>query len=333
MLNKWKPYGRVLLEADGVGTPASSSSDESSDILDVFKMDFGGTEADSTGNSSSETGQSAEVTPSKSVSSEAEPGQDAVDPAQSGPIKEPESAPEVPSEPATPQPKSPTAEELLAQAMEVNKRLSEQLSMQQPKASQRPSQPEEDEDTKVFSPRKYEDYAFNINPQLYEGLFSAEATQEQRIQCLQAYASGIATTVHNNILKTLGSWVKQNFEAVPGVIQYMIGQTNQTTQATNQIRESFYSTYPDLKRPELFPLLKATIQSVQKETGAKAWDTAFANKVATRVRSILSSYAQASKPKPAAPAMTPAAAKPAPQVVEKDPNGMDEIIATFQDNF
>lgn len=311
---KWKPYGRLALAPDGVGTSSGAEPEASEDILDIFKSDFESPEE-----------PAKEPEPAPEVGSE-EPAPK--EPENVEPAPEPEKVPE----PETPKPaEGPSAEALLAQALEVNKRLSEQLAQKQ--APQKPSQPEDDEDTKVFSERKFTDYTFNINPKLYEGLFSADATQEERIQCLQAYASGIATTVHNNILATLGKWTRDNFDAIPGVVKYLVGQTNQAVQSSQEIRDGFYKKNPDLNRPELYPLLKATIQAVQKETKAQVWSEQFADTVATRVRGILTGYAQASKPKAAAPIMTPAAAKPAPVVVEKDPNGMEEIIATLNSDF
>lgn len=321
--NRWKPYGRVLdIDSRDAGAPESS---ESSDILDIFKMDFEGDEPETPAQSGT-----AESEPASSSEPET-PAETPSDPSDSS---ETQTQAETPVEqiPDNSKPKSPNAEELLAQALEVNRKLAEQLEHQK-EAPKQPSQPEEDEDTKVFSPRNFSDYTFNINPKLYEGLFSADATQEERIQCLQAYASGIATTVHNNILATLGKWTKENFESVPGVVQLMIGKAAEASQTSNQLREEFYKKNPDLQKPEIFPLLKATIQTVQKETKANAWTPQFADTVAQRVRAILSGYAQATKPKAAAPIITPVAAKPAPVVKETDPNGMEAIFATLYSDF
>lgn len=330
----WKPYSRMCRDIDeraGSGNEAPVA-DPSEDILSIFRMDF--------------EGQEESVPAAKPVEepAPAEPSNPSVQPEQEQPssVQETDSASstvapaaseESGSEPKNaPQPAGPNTEELLAKALEVNQRLAAQLEARQAR-SEEPSQPEEDEDTKVFAPRKFEDYTFNINPKLYEGLFSADATQEDRIQCLQAYASGIATTVHNRVLESLGAWTKQNFEAVPSVVQMLIQRNQQVGQSSEAIRQEFYSKNPDLKRPELYPLLKATIQAVQKETKAKTWTSQFADQVASRVRGILSGYAQASKPKAAAPIMTPAAAKPAPKVVETDPNGAEEIFATLSNEF
>lgn len=315
----------------GTGSEPAAPQESGFEPLDIFSMDF---ENEETGQApeGGENPAPAEAAPAPSQNEgQHEEAGNAGGGASPEPATPSEPAPAEPAQPAQPTPAGPSAEELLAQALEVNKRLSEQLARKE--APKQPSQPEEDEDTRVFAERKPSDYSFTINPQLYEGLFSAEATQEQRIQCLQAYASGIATAVHNNILASLGKWTKQNFEAVPGAIKYIMAQTNQATQTSAQIRQEFYTKNPDLKRPELYPLIKATIQAVQKETKAQAWSPAFADSVASRVRQVLSGYAQATKPAAAAPIITPAAAKPAPKPQVTDPNGMDAIMATLTSDF
>lgn len=331
-MKTWKEKICWAPEESGSGTGGEPAAPQESGFepLDIFSMDFenegSGQASEGEGNPSPEPAPA----PSQSEGQHEEAG-NVSGGASPEPVAPSEPAPVEPAQPAQPASAGPSAEELLAQALEVNKRLSEQLAHKE--APKQPSQPEEDEDTRVFAERKPSDYSFTINPQLYEGLFSAEATQEQRIQCLQAYASGIATAVHNNILASLGKWTKQNFEAVPGAIKYIMAQTNQATQTSAQIRQEFYTKNPDLKRPELYPLIKATIQAVQKETKAQAWSPAFADSVASRVRQVLSGYAQATKPAAAAPIITPAAAKPAPKPQVTDPNGMDAIMATLTSDF
>lgn len=332
-MKTWKEKICWAPEESGSGTGGEPAAPQESGFepLDIFSMDF---ENEGSGQASEggENPSPAEAAPAPSQSEgQHEEAGNASGGASPEPAAPSEPAPVEPAQPTQPTPAGPSAEELLAQALEVNKRLSEQLAHRE--ALKQPSQPEEDEDTRVFAERKPSDYSFTINPQLYEGLFSAEATQEQRIQCLQAYASGIATAVHNNILASLGKWTKQNFEAVPGAIKYIMAQTNQATQTSEQIRQEFYTKNPDLKRPELYPLIKATIQAVQKETKAKAWSPAFADSVASRVRQVLSGYAQATKPAAAAPIITPAAAKPAPKPQVTDPNSMDAIMATLTSDF
>lgn len=230
----------------------------------------------------------------------------------------------------------PSSDQLLAEAMKAISALSQQKTADK----KEPSQPneaekaEEDADTKVFTPKKFDEYTFNISPKLYNGLFNSEATEEDRITCLQAYAAGIATTVHNKIVSELGGWVKNQFAAVPGAINYLIEARERNLSTQKSLREDFYSSYPELKKPELLPLIKATIEAVQKETGAKAWDKNFKTLVGTRVKTVLSAYAQAGKPAPVAPKTVAPAASPAPaKVGSSDPNSSEAIFDLFNSEF
>lgn len=230
----------------------------------------------------------------------------------------------------------PSSDQLLAEAMKAISALSQQKTAEK----KEPSQPneaekaEEDADTKVFTPKKFDEYTFNISPKLYNGLFNSEATEEDRITCLQAYAAGIATTVHNKIVSELGGWVKNQFAAVPGAINYLIEARERNLSTQKSLREDFYSSYPELKKPELLPLIKATIEAVQKETGAKAWDKNFKTLVGTRVKTVLSAYAQAGKPAPVAPKTVAPAASPAPaKTGSSDPNSSEAIFDLFNSEF
>lgn len=236
----------------------------------------------------------------------------------------------------TPEKTAPTSDQLLVEAMKAISALSQQKTAEK----KEPSQPneaekaEEDADTKVFTPKKFDEYAFNISPKLYNGLFNSDATEEERITCLQAYASGIATTVHNKIVAELGGWVKNQFAAVPGAINYLIEARERNISGQRSLREDFYSSFPELKKPELLPLIKATIEAVQKETGAKAWDKNFKTLVGNRVKTVLNAYAQAGKPVPAAPKTVAPAASPAPaKIGGSDPNSSEAIFDLLNSEF
>lgn len=86
---------------------------------------------------------------------------------------------------------------------------------------------------------------------------------------LQGFASGIATTVHNNIMESLGKWTRSNFNAIPRVVDYLVSQREASVSSAKNLREDFYSSFPELNKPEFAPIIRATIQSVQRETGAK----------------------------------------------------------------
>jgi hypothetical protein len=209
-------------------------------------------------------------------------------------------------------------------------------SQKEPKGKPNKGEPEEDEDTKVFAERKPQDYTYNISPKLYAGLFGQDATEEERIACLQAFASGISMTVHNNILKSLGSWTKEQFQAIPRAVDYLVSRREKETSSRNTIREDFFKTFPELNKPELTPIIRSTIQGVAQETGAKVWNTQVKNLVGQRVKQLLAAYAQSAGfvPTPAKnpPALTPASPAPA-KAPTPDPNSTDAILDVLNSDY
>lgn len=209
-------------------------------------------------------------------------------------------------------------------------------SQKEPKGKPDKGEPEEDEDTKVFAERKPQDYTYNISPKLYAGLFGQDATEEERIACLQAFASGISMTVHNNILKSLGSWTKEQFQAIPRAVDYLVSRREKETSSRNTIRDDFFKTFPELNKPELTPIIRSTIQGVAQETGAKVWNTQVKNLVGQRVKQLLAAYAQSAgfAPVPAKnpPALTPASPAPA-KAPTPDPNSTDAILDVLNSDY
>lgn len=209
-------------------------------------------------------------------------------------------------------------------------------NQKEPKGKPDKGEPEEDEDTKVFAERKPQDYTYNISPKLYAGLFGQDATEEERIACLQAFASGISMTVHNNILKSLGSWTKEQFQAIPRAVDYLVSRREKETSSRNTIREDFFKTFPELNKPELTPIIRSTIQGVAQETGAKVWNTQVKNLVGQRVKQLLAAYAQSAgfvpSPVKNPPALTPASPAPA-KITTPDPNSTDAILDVLNSDF
>lgn len=318
-------------------TPEEINDNSTEDILSVFDMEFNEPEKKEP-ETAKETEPEAPAQETEPAKTEPEKGDSGAGDVEVDGSKEP-SGQETPSEPAKSEAPekpatTPNSDQLLADAMKAIAALSQKSS-----AQEKPSQPseaekaEEDADTKVFSPKKFDDYAFNITPKLYNGLFNSEATEEERVTCLQAYAAGIATTVHNRILKELGGWVKEQFSAVPGAVNYLIETREKSVAAQKSLRDDFYSAYPELNKPELVPLIKATIQSVQKETGAKAWDKNVRTLVGNRVKAVLSAYAQTGKPAPVAPKTVAPASSPAKPAGKLDPNSAEAIFDVFNSEF
>lgn len=231
---------------------------------------------------------------------------------------------------------APSDAELRTLMMQILQNQQNLQSQKEPKGKPDKGEPEEDEDTKVFAERKPQDYTYNISPKLYAGLFGQDATEEERIACLQAFASGISMTVHNNILKSLGSWTKEQFQAIPRAVDYLVSRREKETSSRNTIRDDFFKTFPELNKPELTPIIRSTIQGVAQETGAKVWNTQVKNIVGQRVKQLLAAYAQSAgfAPAPAKnpPALTPASPAPA-KATTPDPNSTDAILDVLNSDY
>lgn len=232
---------------------------------------------------------------------------------------------------------APSDAELRTLMMQILQNQQNLQSQKEPKGKPNKGEPEEDEDTKVFAERKPQDYTYNISPKLYAGLFGQDATEEERIACLQAFASGISMTVHNNILKSLGSWTKEQFQAIPRAVDYLVSRREKETSSRNTIREDFFKTFPELNKPELTPIIRSTIQGVAQETGAKVWNTQVKNLVGQRVKQLLAAYAQSAGFVPVqsktSPALTPASSAPAKQTTLPDPNSTDAILDVLNSDY
>lgn len=199
-------------------------------------------------------------------------------------------------------------------------------------AGEKKPEPEKEKEKDIFTQDPAELYQFQIPQALYNALYSEESTPEQRMQALQGYAQGIAILTHKKVMETLGGFVKENFNAVPRVVEYLMNQRGIQTQQQSSIKEAFYKEFPDLQRPELTELLKATIRQVQQETGAKTWTPALQKTVGSRMRSLLKAFATPAKvQKPSQPA--PTGVKPAPQVQTQDPNSGEAIADLFSSMF
>ena len=336
--------------------PAGNSVD---DILATFDLEFGSESqspsqdnSPSEGNSSETQGENSEPSsPASDTSSEGSSSTGSESPDSSGSTSSTATSPVEPTsttqEGAVGQQQggsngNPSSGPALSDAelrtlmMQILQNQQNLQSQKEPKGKPDKGEPEEDEDTKVFAERKPQDYTYNISPKLYAGLFGQDATEEERIACLQAFASGISMTVHNNILKSLGSWTKEQFQAIPRAVDYLVSRREKETSSRNTIREDFFKTFPELNKPELTPIIRSTIQGVAQETGAKVWNTQVKNLVGQRVKQLLAAYAQSAGfvPTPAKnpPALTPASPAPA-KTTTPDPNSTDAILDVLNSDY
>lgn len=309
---------RICFAPDGAETGSGGLTDSiSNDILDLFNSEFGE--------------GSAEIAQTESEPASSEP----TTPEEPAPQAEPASESTEEETPASQEVEKPTQApavdqtQALADALATIKALQAQVAESKQSATPAQAAPEKDP---VFEEDPSKFYKYTIPQALYNALFSSESTPEERVNALQGFAQGISTHVHKQIIQSLGTWTKENFNAVPRVVDYLINQRNQAQATRTSIKDQFYKEFPDLQRPELAPLLKATIQQVQKETKAQTWSPAVQKQVGTRMRALLQSFA-APVQAPVPPKPAPVAAKPTIQVQTKDPNAPENIMNTLADIF
>lgn len=296
--------------------PEASSNSISDDILSLFKQEFGGEQA-------------ADETPQAS-SAPAEPQDSMVEETLS---QEQSQKAESDTQAQAQAPAQAPAQDLhkaLADSLATIKALQEQLAAKNQSQEQAQAHAQAPAQDPVFDSDPAAFYNYQIPQALYNALFSSESTPEERVNALQGFAKAISVNTHRQLMNSLGAWTKENFNAVPKVVEYMLKQNQQISTTRASIKESFYKEFPDLQRPELGPLLKATIQQVQAETKAQAWSAAMQKQVGTRMRALLASFAPKAAP---APTPVPTAVKPAPQIQSTDPNGAEAIAATLASIF
>lgn len=305
----------MCYDAPDSGSEGSAAGDVngSDDILDLFNSEFG--------SSDEGTGEQAPVEQNQASSTETP-----VQPAEPEPAPAVEPTVETPKVEETPK-EDPLAlqAKALADAQATIKALQDQINSQktvnqEPVATKDP----------VFENDPAELYNYQIPNKLYTALFSSESTPEERVLALQGFAKAISVNTHRQIMNSLGNWTKENFNAVPKVVDYLLKKNQEVSKTQSTIKKQFYEEFPDLQRAELAPLLKATIKQVQAETKATAWSPAFQTQVGTRIRALLQSFAP-KQPVSVPPTVVPTAVKPAPTVKTTDPNSADAIAATLAD--
>lgn len=304
------------------------------DILDTFDLEFGGAEQKPAEKPAEPSAEPPAETPAQEPATQ-EPVQEQT-PAQAPEPAQAQASPASPANPAAPAsasvPSDAELRTLMLQILQNQQALRERADAgtQKPEkggTSTAGSGSVEDEDTKVFKPAQTADYTFNIPSKLYNGLYGADVSDEERVACLQAFASGIATSVHNRIMQTFGTWTKNQFQAIPAAVDYLVSQRETQRSSQKSIRDDFYGAFPELNKPALGPIIKSTIQAVARETGAKTWSPEVRNKVGTRVRELLAAFAPQVPQAPAPATLTPRAPTPAPAAnTVVDPNSPDAIF-------
>lgn len=200
----------------------------------------------------------------------------------------------VPPVTPAPQPKSEESElELLKKSYAEAQA---QLRMQQAQGAQpqQPAQPKsEAPDPLTHVPA----YQYTVPPQLLAGLRSEDPAEQAG--AVGALIQGVSQTVHQQVLGQM----RQAFQTVP---QMVYSQIN-TVRTQQEVFQDFYGSYPELNRPELYPVVAQCGAALMQETGQMTYSPQMKQAIAARVKQLLGMAAPVQQPTPA-----PAPSAPGP---------------------
>jgi len=158
-----------------------------------------------------------------------------------------------------------------------------------PAAPQQPQQP-----TQPQVPA----YSYEINDQMLRAVTSED--MRERAQALTAFAVNLSQTVHQRAVEQVRTEIAQ---VLPNYIQSIAVQEYQR----REIARDFYSTYPELDRQEITPVVAQVAQQVMQETKANGWTPKVRDAVAARVKTMLGAVANPVQQRPAPPMAAPTA--------------------------
>lgn len=191
----------------------------------------------------------------------------------SGDATPPPPAPEVVE---TPTP-TPVPDPRLAQLEEQNRLLLEMVTRNQQQQTQAtPSKPPEE-------PKKedYPNYMFQVPPQIAEMLQSEDPNAQR--QGLAALIAGMGRTVHEHLRREYQETLNNRIQSFRE--QFVSDQ--QRAEQARAVYNDFYTTYPQLNRPELRGVVEYATRQVVAEEKASTWSASLRDKIGSRVLSVL----------------------------------------------
>lgn len=153
--------------------------------------------------------------------------------------------------------------------------------IQQPQAPQQPQ-----------SGYQGPEFNFQVPPNLLAAIYSEDPLQ--RTQGLSAMMQGVARATFQTVM---GQVQRYYTEQVPAAIRE--AQANQAQ--AQQVHQDFYSSFPELSKPELRMLVLGTAQQLIAETGAKSWTPQLKAALGQRVKAVLGMGTPAATPVPVVP--------------------------------
>lgn len=251
-------------ETNEPGEASQLTGQSEHDIQELFKFDpFAETEG---------TGQEQQVGKAKGSGSEQQTREGKGSEGQQTQQESTEGASQEGSE-AAQQGTESKEERLEREARELRERLArlegQQSAQQQQQTSEQQKGPES-----IQTP----DYNFEVPDEMVQTLTSGDESSIK--QTLASFAQGIAQNVHR---QTVYDMSQRMGKALPQYLQQVQGQQSQQ----EQIRQDFFTQYPELQRQEIMPVIEQVATQVQQETGIQDWNPTLRDAIGKRVREVL----------------------------------------------
>lgn len=208
-----------------------------------------------------------------------------------------------PAEPAPTPP--PVADPVVAELQAIRQSLAQSAPADPPAPKETPPEPPPFADVRV-------------PPELVAALRSDDPNEAA--VAVNLLVQGAATMAYRKFQE---DFTKFQNEGLPS----FIASTRQVEEQARTIKTDFYGKYPELDKPELYPLVQTVAAEMIKAQGQnfKGWDEAFRDAVGTRVVTLLAGVVKAPAPPAPAPApFTPPSGGPRPAAAPEN-----DILATL----
>lgn len=151
------------------------------------------------------------------------------------------------------------------------------------KAGTAPAQPAKSETSETAQDpwEVVPDYTYTLPPQLAAAMSSEDPGERQKATL--ALMQGVSATVHQQVVKQVGTIVKNMQQALPN----LINQTMQAERFRQSVAQDFYGKYPKLNVPQLYPIVAKISAEVMKEKKINSWTAELRDETARRVVAMI----------------------------------------------
>jgi len=212
-------------------------------------------------------------------------------------------------------------EEIAALAKELAQ-LKQQMQQQQQQPQAKP-EPKQEEPKEEPLPN----YVLDVPDQILAAMNSEDPTE--RKHGVQALIAGVGGYIHRQVRQELEAREKRILESIAPRVEAVQG----AKEAKRAIFEDFYvKRYPELNKPEFYPIVQAVLPQVLQELGANGYNPQVADALGKRLKALLRletpQAPQGTRPT-GQPANIPQSPRPAPRQLTDQEKAMNDVFGVF----